>query len=330
MNISTTLSILVILVCICAINVGAQNYFSAEVYDSFDKDPKAQHVYGEVAKMDTFINTLLDKCPPGSVIHGYVTNLISNIVKGRHDQIEVYLKDTLIRHFLCSNSVEISQINDLALRYSTCNNQMWSYVGKYQAWVVESRSREGVFDRELKKLFRAMPLFDGDRILDVGSGNSSLYRLINKKIQGAKIIINDIDSNQLVGQVYHLKFNKDLRKKMTKNQNSIDIIRGDKESTGAEGLVFDKVIMTYSFHHFDEYTAMLSSIKKSIDHNSEVLVVERFTDYGNQHCKSDFSQTEFERRFAEAGFKSKEVKRIRSARSKGPVFLYRFYLDRGN
>ncbi len=124
-----------------------------------------------------------------------------------------------------------------------------------------------------------------------------------------------------------------LSKNINKRKNEYYLIQGSETSTGAENIVFDKIIIRNTFQCFYHKIEMLESIKKSMDENTILIIKDRFikkettdtSDYPANVIEDcpDLNKKEFEDILSENGFVNIYSKRLKTKSGKN-YWLYKF------
>lgn len=141
---------------------------------------------------------------------------------------------------------------------------------------------------------------DGDRIADLGAGSgeiSFLWSIIFKELE---LYMTEIGEVQL--EVMNFKSKKI---ECIDTSNAIHILKGTKKETGLEGKNLDKIVVRLSFHHFKKKKAMLASIKRSLKHDGELILIESEPYFKFDHkmgCEKAMFQPEIESILKKNGF----------------------------
>jgi SAM-dependent methyltransferase len=147
------------------------------------------------------------------------------------------------------------------------------------ATVIEkNKARNEVFSEESEEL-QAYQILPHQRIAEVGAGDASFARELLKRNKELLLYLNDINTRALK----KIQWSLDHDPIFLNTTSHVSVIKGSLISTGLEGKKLNKIIIRDAFHHFDRKTAMLSSIRQSLDKNGKLYLFERY----KEECKSD-------------------------------------------
>jgi SAM-dependent methyltransferase len=118
-----------------------------------------------------------------------------------------------------------------------------------------------------------------ERIAEVGAGDASFARELLKNNQQISLYLNDINTRA----VKNIQWSLDHDPIFLNTTSHVSVIKGSLISTGLEGKKLNKIIIRDAFHHFDRKTAMLASIRQSLDKNGKLYLFERY----KEECKND-------------------------------------------
>ncbi len=125
----------------------------------------------------------------------------------------------------------------------------------------------------------AYQLHPFERIAEVGAGDASFARELLKSNKEVSLFLNDINTRALKNIQWSLVHDSIF----LNSTNRVSVVKGSLTSTGLEGEKLNKIIIRDAFHHFDRKTAMLASIRKSLDKNGKLYLFEAY----KEECKND-------------------------------------------
>lgn len=114
-----------------------------------------------------------------------------------------------------------------------------------------------------------MKLKNNDHVADIGAGSGYLMFTLYFTDLSLILYYNEIDEEeiQFAEDVFSNHFKKSGR-------SSINFVKGTESSTRLEKVKFHKIFMINTLHHFDREFEMLKSVKKSMDLNSRLFILE--------------------------------------------------------
>lgn len=106
-------------------------------------------------------------------------------------------------------------------------------------------------------------------IAEIGAGNGVVSYVLSRHYPNLKVMYNDVDFEVL-------RFAKWImsRDSLVDKPHRTFPVWGGKKSTQLESFRFDRILVRDALHHFSHLEDMLSSIRKSMDHSSQLLVSE--------------------------------------------------------
>lgn len=123
-------------------------------------------------------------------------------------------------------------------------------------------------------------LQDGERIGELGAGNTDFLRAALAGKMGMVYHLNDIDEPALGIMAAEVA----LQEGFTRRGNRIRVVRGTESSSGLEFAQLDKVIIRNALHHFSAIPDMLQSVKESLKPGGKLLLKESFPELCGVGC----------------------------------------------
>jgi len=304
-------------------SVSGQNYFVPKYKITSLKDKEYLDLQKHKTKLNnhliSFYNNLLYRLDEIE----YMDKFYGDIKSGNDTLVERKLKnDSIIIIFFKRNYVSSKSLLDFTLKYKeVIDHQDWYYG-------IKSIKLRQNFKRSIcwsnRKELRKYNLENGDKILEIGSGNISFAKTIGRKIKNAKIYLNDIDTENLNNLYLYLQLDeKEIKKYSRKRNNEYFLIEGSEISTGVENIVFDKIIIRNTFHCFSEKKMMLESIKKSMDNNTILIISDKFEDNLDSPLKHYMIQQNFEDIMKENSLDVIYSKKMKIS-GRGKIWIYKF------
>lgn len=141
---------------------------------------------------------------------------------------------------------------------------------------------------------------DGESVAEIGAGLGTFSILTSTCYNNMNLYVNELDEKLLE----YIK--NGFEQCSSKNESvTYNLVKGYKNSTELEGKNINKIIIRNSFHHFKNKKKMLESIKKSLDANGILYLMEINFDYNLSDihpCKKVLTDTEIKSYLSEAGF----------------------------
>ncbi len=139
----------------------------------------------------------------------------------------------------------------------------------------------------------------GDKIAEIGAGDAGFARrLLQKKIP-ITLFINEISA----AAIKKIKWTLAHDPLFLSTTSQVTAVTGTLSSTGLEGKNLNKIIIRDALHHFDRKTAMLQSIRKSLDRKGQVYLFERYkNDCAGDCCPMLLSQDGLLETMSKGGF----------------------------
>lgn len=243
-----------------------------------------------------------------------IANLFFNIKQGNTDYVSKIIQtDSIIKSVIARNNLSPVMLFKLTKQYKEIKeHENWYY--KAISYKTLSKTRLKL-TRELNKEYKKYGIVDGEKILEIGSGSLSFGNLIGSKRKNCDIYLNDISNEKLESMYLSLHFNKQLNKtNIQKRHNNYYIIQGSESSTGAENIIFDKIIIRNAFHCFSHKKEMLESIKKSMDENTILIIKDRIlkkgaSDEADYLLKVKETETKFKENFPFSEYQTDSTKK---------------------
>jgi len=128
-----------------------------------------------------------------------------------------------------------------------------------------------IYDTVLYEEFKFCHLNSLDKVIEIGAGDGFFSVLLGMIYNNQSIILTELNSS-------YLKFiDRDLDYLKSYKLGTIyKSWKGSSTSTGLEDSTFDKIIIRNTFHHFRKKDMMLQSIMKSMNDESELIILEPF------------------------------------------------------
>lgn len=136
----------------------------------------------------------------------------------------------------------------------------------YGTWVqrFETKGRE-VFDRR-HEIIRALDIGPGMRIADIGAGTGLFTRLFSRAVGAtSKVYAVDI-SDEFVRNIVRLAQERSLK-------NIVGVVSTDKD-VKLEADSIDLAFVCDTYHHFEYPQTMLSSIRKALGKDGQLVVID--------------------------------------------------------
>ncbi|MCB0685084.1 MAG: class I SAM-dependent methyltransferase [Saprospiraceae bacterium] len=226
----------------------------------------------------------------------------------------------VVQHDLALNNLEAEYLREFARQYGQLfyrsqqlnfnylfYNKNNNYVSNLSRW---------------KKELARYQIPEGARVLDVGNGNSDLFKVMIRKFHGSEIYLNDIDQAVLKALKFTLETSKRLNRILKKNNNQVFIVEGSYAGTRVEHLTFDVIILRNTLHHLQNFECMMESIKQSMLPSTKLVVVEIFKDEGS-FCPQGISSGYFYELMESQGFVLEKVTPT-SKNSTGHIYHFTF------
>ena len=262
-----------------------------------------------------------------------INNLIFKIKKGYEGEvIKTVQTDSIIKSILARNNLSPTTLLNYTKRFqSIIYHESWfQNIGHAKKCSKRKHDIPWKKTREFKKY----KIKNGDKILEIGSGTLHFGYIIGRKRKNCRIYLNDTYKNAL--DLMYIGINIDngvLSKNINKRKNEYFLVQGSETSTGAENIIFDKIIIRNAFQCFYHKKEMLESIKKSMDENTILIIKDRFikkettdtSDYPANALEDcpDLYKKEFEDILSENGFVNIYSKRLKTKLGKN-YWLYKF------
>lgn len=204
--------------------------------------------------------------------------------------------------------------NDFLSRYKKLEHNLTSTAFRLAEliFVQELLSEEYPYsiknDHHFYSVFNEFNFESNEIIADIGCGFAShpvLYSILDTSLV---IYAEDID-----------KFSLDLLSRDLEesafNLDNINIVCGSKRSTQLEHIIFDKIIIHNTFHHFKKYNQMMKSLIKSMDDDTQLIVIDpdrqKFLDKeSDSYCSDIITAVTLEKRVLKHGLKVVKKKLI--------------------
>jgi SAM-dependent methyltransferase len=306
-----------------------QNFYCPAIYATADEDPQKVDLVAKYERLDSLLFFVKNNFDRDAMPEVQVNALFSCIQKGNVRCVQEYCRMPKVEQALSKNHLEMEHLVAFAWRYIDLiqeSNLLYTF---YQDLEDLKDGGIAIDNRSTwRKELQYYKLKDGQRILEIGCDQGDLFKVIAREINDADIFLNEIDTIALKNKYYLIAFNEKFHKLCQERNNRISLVAGTTKSTGAEELIFDKIIVRMTFHHFDDHIAMLSSIKKSMRPDTELIIIENFSDDGEHIRCGDLRMTraELETTVAENGFKMVEQETFTLSGDHN-YRLYKFILD---
>ncbi|MGB5983481.1 MAG: class I SAM-dependent methyltransferase [Nonlabens sp.] len=154
-------------------------------------------------------------------------------------------------------------------------------------------------EENVSKLLKNMNIQPTDNIADIGAGSGyHVFKMVQQLDEGT-IYAVDIQSEMLDAMRV---------KKETKKIESIQLIKGDEQSTNLPANSVDKILMVDVYHEFNYPVEMIASMKKALKENGEIYLIEYRLEDPNIPIKTihKMSEAQAVKEFESNGFQLKE------------------------
>lgn len=302
--------------------LNAQNFFVPEFKFTTKPDTALSNLKERRTDLDFKLTKIINNILYKNSESKSIDSLYYNIEGGQTDWIvEQIQTDSTIKKVILRNNLSPTELYNFANNFNKINNEInWFYNIQSVNNLNKATIISGIKHNELKKYnFK-----NGDKILEIGSGNFDFARNMIRKLKNSEIYLNDIDTNPLNHMYLTLQLDRKLIKKyIGKRHNKVYLIKGTEKSTGVENIIFDKIIVRNALHCFSEKELMLESIKKSMDENTIVIINDKFNTGKESQCPQLMLQKDFEELMQQNGFLKLYSKRMKN--KYGDFFwLYKF------
>ena len=263
-----------------------------------------------------------------------IKNLILKIKAGDKESVVTIVQtDSIIKPVLLRNNLSPNTLLNFTKRYQSIIDHEFWYQNISRAIECPKR-KHGIPWKKIRE-FKKYKIKNGDKILEIGSGTLQFGYIIGRKRKNCQIYLNDTYKNALDRMYIGINIDDGvLSKNINKRKNKYFLVQGRETSTGAENIIFDKIIIRNSFHCFSHKKEMLESIKKSMDKNTILIIKDRFikkettdtSDYPSnvlEECP-DLYKKEFEDILSENGFVNIYSKRLKIKSGNKYYWLYKF------
>ncbi len=233
------------------------------------------------------------------------------------DTSNFYVTTKLIRRFdiLAKNKT----VNDSDERfYASC--RFYLYLHRSMGELLDDLMDKDLVKKEMLKKANPDAVYykflqqikpkENSTIIDIGSGSGLLPLLLSKLDMPLNIYINELDITS-----FNIILNYIEPKS---NGTTIKAIEGKKKSTNCENIEADVITAVNTVHHFKKKDKMMQSVKKSMNSNTRLLILEnnkfRIGDATNaereRQCKLAMSDDELTQVFVKNNFKINEKKAL--------------------
>ncbi len=292
----------------------AQNIYHADLHPHWASDS----IFTGINRQYDQLYAFLVELAANFVVYDHEKPLAARffhlLEQGHQEKVARYLRSTPIQNMFANNEIETSFIDSLARRMQRLRNKI--HLVSLTTWRLEVLSKGRKYhygNGHPKRQVAQIDWKDGEKILDIGSGHYLIGKLIGRKVSNAHIYYNDIDSISLQGIGYATQHDKQFRKARIKNNNEFFLVMGSEIQTGAEEIIFDKILIRQTFHHFNQPRKILESIKKSMGTHTRLYIIE-YNDKDDDYlgCNKQLTHHEFDLLLREAGLREIRSKKIDS------------------
>ncbi len=126
-----------------------------------------------------------------------------------------------------------------------------------------------IYDTTLYEELKFCHLNPNDKMVDIGAGDGFFSILLGLIYQNQSIVLTELNPNLVRFMRNDLEFLKKYNLPFMWS-----LVDGYDTNTGVEHLIFDKILIRQSFHHFRKKNDMLNSIIKSMDNRTELIIIE--------------------------------------------------------
>jgi len=154
-------------------------------------------------------------------------------------------------------------------------------------------------EENTSKLLTNMNIMPDDTIADIGAGSGYHVFKMAPMANDGLIYGVDIQDEMLVAMT---------QKKEAGNITNISLIKGGEKSVNLPENAISKILMVDVYHEFNYPSEMLSSIKKSLQHNGKIYLIEYRGEDSSIPIKTihKMSEAQAVKEFEAAGFKLEE------------------------
>ena len=284
------------------------------------EDPEWINLTRQMHDLDSILGKFRRNFQFGAIPEVQADAIFSCVKSGNLNGIKELAEISYVHTAIQENNLEVENFIQFAKRYQEIYAR--SQIVSHSYWVYSIMTGNLFYKyHRWKKEIRSYDLDDCKSILDIGSGYSDLYKVLLRDQNDLEIFLNDIDHSALREIKYHLRSNRRIIKWTNKNRNQVSIVQGTPRCTGVEHLIFDRIILRQSFHHFEDFGSMLQSIKKSMNASTLLVVIEIFKEE-EETCPQAINQNTFLQSMSEQGLRLQAEFPFRKDDGIGHVFHY--------
>lgn len=304
-------------------DICAQNFYKTMIFDGFIQDTTFHRLELEkgllVEHSHIYRDSLLS-CSNSVYRETIVRHAMIDMQNGNVKEIKTFLESDTGKIVLSDCEVSGIEILDITDRIKKINKEEANVKSLYRK-IENRKTLSDCFSRF--KMSRLYDVEDGQKIFEIGAGNLFFAELLAYDKKDLTYFLNDIDPLVLKGMYIALH-----RSNLTNNtsNNIYRIVQGTAISTGAEGELFDKIIIRKAFHHFDQKEVMLEAIKESMHFNTDLILEEVYEDdkkNKTNRCDQLMKESEIISTMLESGFRLYKKGQVKYRKHRNWVTVWR-------